>query len=819
MKRILTAAALLLLFAVQSFATPYYVRKDGNDSTCDGTQNEAAGDGTCAWLTVDYAAGQIIAGDVIRVQEGDYNETVTPSVSGSGVDATITFIADDTVTINGFSFSGQDYIRIIGFTIDTTGSRIFFNEDYVSTGIEIWNNIIIGGTGIHTENNLDPADSTTYIENSIIWGNTIYNHSFAIRATCDGCIIGYNEGYGGSNDFMQASFLNSIIQGNYYHDFAGGGAHFDFFQTYNSPQGWQNNLYQNNLVWGIGVLDEHVSSIQKQNAVIDDYYNNVWRFNSYRNLGNGGLSIDRIDDPPATYTIVYNDTAAEMQTSQTGPTKEWVVYAHPMLHGGHGYGKVKNTLLWEAWGPENTQNIEGYYFQGTGNEKDYNFAGDPDGIVTFDSNWTNQAHKVTNGDPDWADWENNLEIGADSEAIGAGGPLTTVSSAGNTGVTFNVVVGEYFRGDYTGFTQYDGNLSVGDIITIGTDVRTISSISGDAITVTSSLTWAQDDEVFFGIDTTPDIGAFPYKVNGYVLSGTYTNSGGTVTVSPNFVDLVRTVVVFEDGLPVGADSISPYEISVGSGTIIARMYPRYASETTYTDATLGGDPVVSSIIIPAAGTTIIIDFNETVTESGDGSDWDTFTMSGGAVTLSSPNVDDDEITYTLSRTVYQGETLTELDYIQPGNGIEDIEDNDLETINNYSGSFANNSTQDGTAPTVSSVIIPDAGTTIIIDFDETVTESGNGSNWNVFKMSGSGASITLSNPNVNDDEITYTMSRTVDEGETLTELDYTQPGNGIEDVANNDLTTIDNYSGSFTNDSSQGGDPATVKGLTMSSLY
>jgi hypothetical protein len=68
-------------------------------------------------------------------------------------------------------------------------------------------------------------------------------------------------------------------------------------------------------------------------------------------------------------------------------------------------------------------------------------------------------------------------------------------------------------------------------------------------------------------------------------------------------------------------------------------------------------------------------------------------MSGGAVALSSPNVVSDTITYTMGRKVYQGETLYELDYTQPGNGIEDTADNDLASINNFSGSFTNGSTQ------------------------------------------------------------------------------------------------------------------------------
>ena len=102
-------------------------------------------------------------------------------------------------------------------------------------------------------------------------------------------------------------------------------------------------------------------------------------------------------------------------------------------------------------------------------------------------------------------------------------------------------------------------------------------------------------------------------------------------------------------------------------------------------------PTLSSFVIPWQGTTAVATFSETVTESGSGSDW-SFTMSGGAVTLSSPSINGNVITYTTSRTIAYNETLSSLSYTQPGNGIEDIANNDLATIADASDEFTNNST-------------------------------------------------------------------------------------------------------------------------------
>ena len=134
---------------------------------------------------------------------------------------------------------------------------------------------------------------------------------------------------------------------------------------------------------------------------------------------------------------------------------------------------------------------------------------------------------------------------------------------------------------------------MGDTITVGTDEVTISAISGDTITVTKPFTWANGDPVYFGTDTTPDIGAYPYKSGGYSLSGAYSLNNGTVTVTPDDASLVRWVVVYEDGIPVGVANSSPYSISgVGNGTLDVRIYPRYASSTLYVKATYGENTVM-----------------------------------------------------------------------------------------------------------------------------------------------------------------------------------------------------------------------------------
>ena len=105
----------------------------------------------------------------------------------------------------------------------------------------------------------------------------------------------------------------------------------------------------------------------------------------------------------------------------------------------------------------------------------------------------------------------------------------------------------------------------------------------------------------------------------------------------------------------------------------------------------GGDPIpaIVSYTINAAGTQITLVFSEAVTVGGGGSGGFALTMSGGAVTMSSPTGSGTTRTYTLSRLVAGTETGT-ISYTQPGNGYEDSV---FQDVASFSGqAVSNNST-------------------------------------------------------------------------------------------------------------------------------
>lgn len=113
---------------------------------------------------------------------------------------------------------------------------------------------------------------------------------------------------------------------------------------------------------------------------------------------------------------------------------------------------------------------------------------------------------------------------------------------------------------------------------------------------------------------------------------------------------------------------------------------------------------------------------------------------------------------------------------------------------------------DVTAPTLLSATIDEAGTSLTLVFDEAVTFGAGGNGGWVPTLTGGAATLTYAS-GAGTTTLVYTLSRTVDLGETGT-VAYTQPSGGVEDAAGNDLAEI--VDGAVTNNSTQGGGPTLV---------
>jgi hypothetical protein len=379
------------------------------------------------------------------------------------------------------------------------------------------------------------------------------------------------------------------------------GGHPDLYQAGSTALGLAFNLIEATYQDGMGnQANEHSAQISNvgplgSNAncgggACGPMTENIWRGNLWFNVANAAMpGINQNSYAAVSDTRYYNNTTVNANLGCPTCRNDGAWYG-PNAPGGF----IHNNIHYNFAGSSATVNLHVYTVDGP-LVADYNLAADSRGAVSFIAPWTSQPHAKTNVNPAFVNYAGrDFHLGAGSGAVGAGGPLTTVSGSG-TGTTFNVApnTGGFFVGnDGANLSQYGGALVPGDTITVGTDVLTISRVSGDSITVTSSFTWTSGEPVYYGNDATPDIGAYPYNASGYALSASYSRSGSNVTVTPSDASLVRFVVCYEDRIPTGVDSASPYTCSVGSGTLEVRVYPRHATKTLWVVAGAGG-PVSS----------------------------------------------------------------------------------------------------------------------------------------------------------------------------------------------------------------------------------
>lgn len=209
--------------AGSAWAATYHVSPGGDDDLNSGSQ-------ASPWRTIQKAAVTMAPGDTVIVADGDYDEVVTVSTSGTGESARLIFRAATMhgAGLKGFVITG-DYVTIDGFDINADSSNwrgVFVNAaDYV----QVLNNYVhecpMGG--------IDVTYGASYAE---VIGNVVHhNGQWGIELVGSYGLIEGNEisetvqhhpdgeepGFSGHDaDGLRIFGDHHIIRGNYIHDIA-----------------------------------------------------------------------------------------------------------------------------------------------------------------------------------------------------------------------------------------------------------------------------------------------------------------------------------------------------------------------------------------------------------------------------------------------------------------------------------------------------------------------------------------------------------------------------------------------------------------------
>ncbi len=312
----------------------FFVSPDGS--------NDWDGSESTPWLTLQYAANSVQAGDTVIVRAGNY-AGFDLRTDGTA-ESPITFYAEPDVVIDtrnprtpdGINLEGADYIIIENFTVvgmPRTGIRSVLNTNVVIRGNTLdengfwgiltgWSeNVLIENNvasrsvrehGIYVSNSAD----NPIIRNNVVWGN--WASGIQLNADLEagegnGIISGalveqnilYDNGRGGgaalNNDGVQDSiFRNNLLYNNH--------ATGLVLYAFNGAEGSKNNLVINNTI--IGPSDGRWVVYIQNGSTGNTLYNNIF-YSEHSFRGIYDISEDSLEGFTSDYNILMSRFAID----------------------------------------------------------------------------------------------------------------------------------------------------------------------------------------------------------------------------------------------------------------------------------------------------------------------------------------------------------------------------------------------------------------------------------------------------------------------------------------------------------------------------
>ncbi|WP_015047114.1 right-handed parallel beta-helix repeat-containing protein [Simiduia agarivorans] len=371
---VLFVALCSFLAAEVAYSEQYYVSKAGSDSN-DGLSPSSA------WLTIQHAAQNLVAGDTVYVDEGVYSEPdpVPPSTQWWGIrpknsgtsDSPIVFkavegksvVIDNNMQAPCFTIYGVEYVEIRGFELrNCQFAGVWIQSGSVSRnyGISVVGNhihTIDGPSGTNVGGIRADRVGKAYIANNLIHDirvggdmakeNGAGVHSYRMWEVT----IENNEIYNAANGIYykypdDESRGNTIIRKNYFHDTI-----LDAIQLSNNdtaPGHHVDNVISQNIVYNCGGFyddDTYQSSVQANglkifnNTVVNsggievrgtknvEIYNNIF-YGVSTNIQKG---LDLAQSP--AFRTIYSSVIFTNPTKRYGPSIKYTDHnlAYPLF--------------------------------------------------------------------------------------------------------------------------------------------------------------------------------------------------------------------------------------------------------------------------------------------------------------------------------------------------------------------------------------------------------------------------------------------------------------------------------------------------------
>jgi hypothetical protein len=528
---------LLVTFSVH--ASTYYIATNGNDSW-DGTVASYVSGTTGPWATFANVPGAASPGTTFYIEGGIWSHTNDSTATmfnfygANGKQAApivVTNYPGQTPIIYGsgpnnygLQLKYSSWIKIFGLVITNAWRCVDIST---STNCEVANCVFTGGNTNYGYT-LGPFTMDSSSQHNWIHNNLVYNalaapvgdstHCFSIGqfySTTDFTsynIIESNVVYWAGHDAMSIYGPTNLVRCNWIHN-----EPWYYRQDYGQVCGHRclevggamgvGSVIENNRLSHAGITgnggahgieaDGPGSTIIRNNFMINDDY--------------GGICIygGKVGSPIVPFwgsNYVYNNTIA-----YTGWAQECVTN-----YDANGVVvSVTDNYNWKmplglAWTTNNifVNNLFWDNFGGASGTTIVSQPAAPQGIGIWVNNFTNINPQFvnTNDGGAFSQTAPNCSLQAGSPAIDAGTWLTTITSSSGSGT---VTDAGYF---FAGMTAA-GHTVPGDTIQLQgqTSTATITAISGNTITINSSLTWTNGQGVALPYSgSAPDVGAYEY---------------------------------------------------------------------------------------------------------------------------------------------------------------------------------------------------------------------------------------------------------------------------------------------------------------------
>ena len=494
----------------------YYV-----DTNHPQASDSNPGSESLPWKTITRA-NAVNAGDTVYIKAGVYDTTIAPDHSGTAT-APITFrnYGTDVVTISNTSYGilldGKSYIVVQGINFYNLDKFLWIQNNANHNTIAYCNfdqGRVVGWSG-----------SKIYRSSQYNWVHHSRFSNYGYYTDDDiGCIldIGNEESttdltsynliennvmFHGGHHVLGVYGMYNVIRDNYFQNepWSLGTPESDrgpvlygnrnlSFSGY--PENSGRNLFAGNRV---AYSSDPSDNIGASGMALNTAYNIV-RGNYYYHNDRAGVSMSLTSSyySDIVYNKVYNNTFFHNGINTEDPIDH--------MNSGIGFGiysgshviqhnTVQNNLLYRHRVP-----FGSYYV----NLADQIFAGNWDGDTQGDPKFVNASPVL--GDPMDASLP-DLRLESDSPCKDAGTYLTTVTSPGGSGSTFQVADAGYFM-DGWGIAGVQGD----EIQLFGSGQRariTAVDYATNRITVDRILTWTQDQGISLAYEgNAPDAGAY-----------------------------------------------------------------------------------------------------------------------------------------------------------------------------------------------------------------------------------------------------------------------------------------------------------------------